>query len=214
MGMLVEKTIKEYSDLLASNEPTPGGGSTAALAGVLGAALNMMVVNLSFGKKFYEALDEDKKDEMNSCFTKIGQLKDQLMEAIDEDKLAFDKYMEAIKMPKDTEEEKDLRELSMQQAAVYALRVPMEAGIKCLEILKNQKVIAQYGSKGAISDVGVGAFLALAALESAVMNVRINLPSIPDRELADEIEKKCSDMVDLGSKLKTETVEIVYSRIG
>ncbi len=160
MSLLMDMTIKKYSDVLASNEPAPGGGSTAALSGLMGASLTMMVVNLSVGKKSYEALDEAIKQRFVKDFERMEETKEELTGLVDEDTAAFNKFMEAMKLPKDTDEQKQVREEKMQQASVYALQVPLKTAEKCLEILQNQETIANYGNKNAVSDVGVGALMA------------------------------------------------------
>lgn len=214
MGNLVDMTIKDYADLLSSKEPAPGGGSTAALSGVLAASLNMMVANLTFGKKSYEALEEDKKEGIKAEFEKLQDLKAELLELIDEDTLAFNKFMEAMKLPKETDEEKALRDEKMQEASIYALKVPMKTAEKCFEILNNQKTIAQYGNKNAVSDAGVGALLALSGLEGAIMNVNINLPGINDENLRVESKDKCEIMQKEAKELQVKILDIVNSRIG
>jgi len=214
MSLLMDKSLRDYSDILASSEPAPGGGSTAALSGVLGASLTLMVVSLSVGKKAYEALDEKVKAEFMEQARRVEKLKAELTELVDEDTKAFNKFMEAMKLPKDTEEQKQLRSAKMQEASLYALEVPLLTAEKCFGILENQKVIATYGNKNAISDVGVGAFLALAALKGAVLNVKINLPGIADETVRKNAEEKCNRLVAEGIRLHDEVMDIVNSRIG
>jgi formiminotetrahydrofolate cyclodeaminase len=214
MSVLIDMTLKQYSDVLASNEPAPGGGSTAALSGLMGASLTMMVVNLSAGKKSYEALDEVIKQKFMQDFEKIQALKEELTSLVDEDTVAFNKFMEAMKLPKDTEEQKKLREENMQQASVYALQIPLKTAEKCLEILKHQETIATYGNKNAVSDVGVGALMSLAGLEGAVLNVKINIPGIADEQIRTEAAHRCAALLEEGAKLQKNMMEIVNKRIG
>jgi formiminotetrahydrofolate cyclodeaminase len=214
MGLLVDLSIQKYSDVLASNEPAPGGGSTAALSGLMGVSLTMMVVNLSVGKKSYEALDEAIKQKFMGDFAKVEALKKELTELIDEDTAAFNKFMEAMKLPKDTEEQKKAREEKMQQASVYALQVPLKTAEKCLDILRNQETIAAYGNKNAVSDVGVGALMALAGLEGAVLNVKINLPGITDESIRNDASARYISMLEEGARLQKNIMEIVNKRIG
>ncbi len=214
MSMLMDMTLRNYSDLLASSEPAPGGGSTAALSGVLGASLTMMVVNLSVGKKNYEALDENIKEQFMKEFENVKTLQEELTELVDEDTKAFNKFMEAMKLPKETEEQKKLRGEKMQEASLYALQVPLKTAESCYALLQNQNIIAKYGNKNAVSDVGVGALLALSGLEGAVLNVNINLPGIADEAVKTEAYEKCRKMSAEGRRLHNEILDIVNSRIG
>jgi formiminotetrahydrofolate cyclodeaminase len=210
----MDMTLRKYSDVLASNEPAPGGGSTAALSGVMAASLTMMVVNLSLGKKSYEALDDAIKQKFMQNFQRVQELKEELTNLVDEDTAAFNKFMEAMKLPKDTEEQKQIREEKMQQASIYALQIPLKTAEKCLEILQNQETIATYGNKNAVSDVGVGALMALAGLEGAVLNVKINLPGIKDENVKSEASMKYAKLLEEGARLQKNIMEIVNKRIG
>lgn len=214
MSLLMEMTLEKYSDVLASNEPAPGGGSTAALSGLMASALTMMVVNLSVGKKSYEALDEAIKQKFIEDFHNVEGLKKELSQLVDEDTAAFNKFMEAMKMPKDTEEQKKVREEKMQKASIYALEIPLKTAEKCLGILQNQEVIATYGNKNAISDVGVGALMALAGLEGAVLNVKINIPGIMDERIKNTASVKVEKLLTEGARLQKNIMEIVNKRIG
>jgi len=210
----MDMTLRDYSDLLASSEPAPGGGSTAALSGTLGAALTMMMANLSIGKKVYESLDEDIKTQFIKESDKVKALEKELTELVDEDTKAFNKFMEAMKLPKDTEEQKQLRRGKMQEASIYALQVPLKTAERCFDLLKNQKFIARYGNKNAVSDIGVGALLAFSGLEGAALNVNINLPGIADEVIKAEAYERCRKFSTEGRKLRNEILDIVNSRIG
>ena len=214
MGLLMDKTVNDYCAVLASKEPAPGGGSTAALSGVLASSLTMMVVNLSVGKKSYEALEDGIKSEFMSCFDKVTALNKELSYLVDEDTAAFNKFMEARKLPKETDEQKALREEKMQEASVYALQIPLRTAQSCFELLSNQSIIAKYGNKTAVSDVGVGALLALAGLEGAVLNVNINLPGIADEKIREEASSTSKRLVEDGVKLQKQIMDIVNGRIG
>lgn len=214
MSLLMDMTLRDYCDVLASSEPAPGGGSTAALSGVLGAALTMMVVNLSLGKKNYEGLDGHIKENFMKEFGNVKALKDELTGLVDEDTKAFNKFMEAMKLPKDTEEQKKVRGERMQEASLYALQVPLKTAESCFNLLNNQATIARYGNKNAVSDVGVGALLALSGLEGAVLNVNINLPGIEDEAVRTQAFESCRRFAAEGRKLHDEILDIVNSRIG
>ena len=214
MSLLMDMTLRDYSDVLASSEPAPGGGSTAALSGVLGAALTMMVVNLSVGKKNYESLNEKIKAKFMEEAENVKALQKELSGLVDEDTKAFNKFMEAVKLPKDTEEQNQLRAEKMQEASLYALQVPMKTAECCFRLLENQGNIARYGNRNAVSDVGVGALLALSGLEGAILNVNINLSGISDEAVRSEAYDKCRRLSVEGRKLHSEILDIVNLRIG
>ena len=214
MSLLMDMTLRDYSDVLASSEPAPGGGSTAALSGVLGAALTMMVVNLSVGKKNYESLNEKIKAKFMEEAENVKALQKELSGLVDEDTKAFNKFMEAVKLPKDTEEQNQLRAEKMQEASLYALQVPMKTAECCFRLLENQGNIARYGNRNAVSDVGVGALLTLSGLEGAILNVNINLSGIEDEAVRSEAYDKCRRLSAEGRKLHSEILDIVNLRIG
>lgn len=211
--LYVEKSLKDYIAEVASGAPTPGGGSVAALAASLGAALTSMVGNLTIGRKAYNELEDEIKKEMDDSFEKIQKSIQVLNGIVDEDTKAFDKVMEAFKLPKETEEEKAKRAEAIQEGYKVALEVPLRCAEECLTVLRLQKVFAEYGNVNAITDVGVGALLAAAALESAILNVKINLKGIKDEEFKKKIEDKIEDMMEEGTKLKEQWLKLVYEKL-
>jgi formiminotetrahydrofolate cyclodeaminase len=214
MSLLIDMSLKDFSDLLASNAPAPGGGSTAALSGALASALTIMVVNLSLGKKSYEALNTKIKNKIAGDYEVVKTLNKELVDLVDEDSKAFNQVMASLKLPKETEEDRNKRAESIEMACQYALRVPLTVAEKCLLILRHQIEIARYGNKNAVSDIGVGALMALAGLEGAALNVKINLPSITDKSLKANALRIIDDYLDEGKRLKTEVITIVNNRIG
>ena len=213
MSLLIHKTILEFNDVLASKEPAPGGGSTSALSGLLATSLTMMVVNLTVGKKSFEVLDKSIKDKILEDFETMKKLNSELSHLVDEDTKAFLLFMEAMKLPKTNEEEKGKRAEALESASVHALKVPLMVAEKCLLILKHQMVIAEYGNKNAVSDVGVGALMAKSGLEGAVLNVKINLPGIGDDQLKHDAQLKVESFQNEGTRLNTEIMRMVNRRI-
>lgn len=211
--MLIEMSLKNYVEEAASGNPTPGGGSVSALAGSLAAALTQMVGNLTFDKKSYNELDGVTKEELEANFKILQDKMNILLDIVDEDSKAFDDVLIAFKMPKDTEEEKLVRAKSIQEGYKHALEVPLKCAEECLTILKLQSVFADFGNVNAITDVGVGALLAYAGLEGALLNVKINLLSIKDEDYKVDISQKTSMILDEGSKLKEEVLKVVYDRL-
>ncbi|MBZ2175685.1 cyclodeaminase/cyclohydrolase family protein [Schnuerera sp. xch1] len=212
--MLMNKTVKDFVTQVASKEPTPGGGSVAALAGSLGSALTAMVGNLTIGRKVYNELDDEIKKEMDIKFKELNKSIKNLNNIVEEDTKAFDKVMEALKLPKETKEQRTKRSVAIQDGYKVALEVPLKCAEECFKVLKNQKVFANYGNINAITDVGVGTLLATTGLEGAILNVKINLLSIKDEEFRNNIEKKIDSIMTDGTKLKEELLKIVYKRLG
>ena len=166
--------LTDFLGELASDSPTPGGGSVAALCGALGAALNSMVANLTIGKKKYAGVEEDMKKSLSGAET----LRIELTQMIDEDAAAFDKVMVALRMPKGTEEEKAARTETLQQALVDAATVPLAVMEMCLGVIKLAGPVAERGNVNAVSDAGVAALVARAGVHAAGLNVLINLGGI------------------------------------
>ncbi|MBU5311381.1 cyclodeaminase/cyclohydrolase family protein [Tissierella carlieri] len=212
--MFIDKSLKEYIGATASGEPTPGGGSVAALVGSLGGALTNMVNNLTVGKKVYEELSDEIKSEIAQNSKEVEKLVQELSSIVDEDTKAFDKVMEAFKLPKETDEEKATRTKAIQEGYKVALEVPLRCAEKCLRILELQEVFANYGNVNAITDVGVGTLLAYSGLEGALFNVTINLGSIKDEEFKKDISAKVNTLLNEGKKLKEKLLDIVYKRLG
>lgn len=212
--MFINKSLKEYIAVTASGEPTPGGGSVAALVGSLGGALTNMVSNLTVGKKAYEELSDEIKSEIVENSNEVEKLIEELSGIVDEDTKAFDKVMEAFKLPKETDEEKLARTKAIQEGYKIALEVPLRCAEKCLRILELQEVFANYGNVNAITDVGVGTLLAYSGLEGALFNVTINLGSIKDEEFKKEISAKVDRLLNEGKRLKENLLDIVYKRLG
>jgi formiminotetrahydrofolate cyclodeaminase len=170
---------------LASDSPTPGGGSVAALAGALGAALNSMVANLTIGKKKYVDVEADMKDALE----KAEALRLELTQLIDEDANAFDKVMTAMKLPKETDEEKAARKAAMQASLIDAATVPLAVMEKCVDVIRLSKVVAEKGNKNAVSDAGVAALMGRAGAHAARLNVLINLGWIDAEQHGEFVEK-------------------------
>ena len=171
---LVSMTVERFVDEVSSNSPAPGGGSVAALAGSLGAALAAMVANLTVGKAGYESAWAP----LSSLAERAQGLKAALLRAVDDDTKAFDDVLAAMRLPKATEEQKAERTSAIATAYEKATAVPLATARLCLQALELTEQAAASGNRNSASDAGVGALLAKAGLDAALMNVRINLPSV------------------------------------
>ncbi len=208
--MLIDKKVSKFIDELASNSPTPGGGSTAALAGALGAALISMVGNLTVGKKKYEDVEEDIKKIISSS----EKLRYELSQLIEEDVKVFNDFMATYKMPKETEDEKTIRAEKIQESLIEAAKVPLKTAYKCLDIMILSQEVAEKGNINVISDAGVAVLMAEAALESAILNVKINLRMIKDEKARTELSSSIKEILFKEKGQKKKVLEIVEEKIG
>jgi len=207
--MLIDKKINNFLDELASNSPTPGGGSVAALAGALGAALVSMVGNLTIGKKKYEDVEEDIK----KIISFSEKLRYELSQLIEEDVKAFNNFMATYKMPKETEDEKKIRAEKIQESLIKAAKIPLRVAYKCIDILSLSKEVAEKGNINVVSDAGVAVLMAEAALESAILNVKINLRMITDEKVKTELSSSIKELLLKEKGQKEKVLEIVEQNV-
>ena len=178
--MITQSSIEHFLDELASGKATPGGGSAGAGMGAMGAALLSMVCNLTIGKAKYR----DVEQELRAVLTRTEQLRKQLTEMIEEDVESFSAVMAAYTMPRRTQEESVLRTQAIQAALKQATQVPLRCCRLCGEIIDLSAVVAQKGNANVVSDAGVAALAAHAALRSGALNVMINVKAMMDRQFA------------------------------
>ncbi len=201
---LMAMTVTDFVDEVSSESPAPGGGSVAALAGSLAAALAAMVGNLTVGKKGYESSWKS----MSDMALRAQAVKDRLARAVDEDTEAFNAVMEAGKLPKNTEAEKAAREKAMQDGYKAAANVPMETALACVEALRLARE-AVAGNRNSASDAGVAALMARAGAHGAALNVLINLGSIADAAYVADMKKKAAALRAEADAICAETVAAV-----
>lgn len=197
--MLMTKSVQDFITELAADTAAPGGGSAAALAGCLGAALTKMVCNLSLDEtKFGAALPE-----IQAIRTQTTDLLGKLTRAVDEDAAAFNEVMAAYKLPKTSEEEKKSRLAAIQQSMKQAALLPLGVAGDCLAVLKLAGRILPIGNANAASDAAVSGLMAYAALQGALYNVKINLGFIKDIEFCQDIRQKIAVISDEAKKENT-----------
>ena len=187
-----DKSCSEFVEVLASKAPVPGGGGASAMVGALATALGNMVGSLTVGKKKYAAVEE----EMWALKDRCDRLQKDFLHLVERDAEVFEPLARAYSMPKNTEEEKAEKARVMEIVLRDACSVPMEIMEKCCEAIDIIAVFAEKGSVIAISDAGVGAAFAKAALQGASLNVYINTKSMADRALAAELNAKCDRMLE------------------
>ncbi len=192
---------------LASKAPTPGGGGASAYCGALAAALGSMVGNLTVGKARYAAVEE----EMRFALAELEDVRVRLVELVEEDARAFAPLAEAYRMPRATSEEAAAKEAAMQAALIGACEVPLEIMRQCMAVIELSHLMAQKGSRLALSDAGVSAAFAKAALQGASLNVRINLSSMADGERACAYRDEMDDLLARGCALADEVFSSVVA---
>jgi len=203
----INYAIKEFIDLLASKEPAPGGGSAAALVGSIGVALSSMVANLTIGKEKFK----DKEELMKEIVQKNEKLQKELLELIEKDAEAFNKVADALKLPKNNPEEKEKRKEILENALKEASLVPLEVMKKSLEALKILENTLGNSTPNAVSDIGVSALCLKSAIQSAWLNVKINLVSIRDKDFVYEIQRQAESLLKDGIQLANRIYEEVES---
>lgn len=183
---LVEQRVIDFVAVTASKEPTPGGGAIAALTAATGAALAEMVANLTFGKKGYEAV----QTEMEVLQAKAEAIRNRMLELSQADADVFNIFMNALGLPKNTDEEKAARTAAIQQAYKDAAMVPFEIGELANQIFDLAELASRKGNQNLITDGIIAAINARAAVKSAFLNVRINLSGIKDESFVEELTSK------------------------
>ena len=207
--MTEEKKISEYLEVLSSKAPVPGGGGASALAGALGNALGQMVVNLTVGKKKYAEVEE----EMQKYLTDLKTMQQEFLHLSDRDAEVFAPLAECYRLPSTTPEEKEHKDAVMEEKLLDASMVPVEIMEKALELLEILDVLADKGSRMAVSDVGVAVQFTRTALLGAVMNVYINTKSMKNRVKAEEINQSAKRMVKIGTSQADEIYEKVLAQL-
>ncbi|MEP6545869.1 MAG: methenyltetrahydrofolate cyclohydrolase [Gammaproteobacteria bacterium] len=186
---MTQSSVDKFLDDLASGNPTPGGGSAAAIMGAMGAALVSMVCNVTIGKKGYEAVEA----EMRSVLCESERVRRRLTAMVAEDIAAFNSILAAYKMPKATEEAKAVRAAAIQAGLRRATEVPLDCARACAEVIALSRRASEQGYLNVISDGGVGVLAGFTGLRSAALNVYINAPALKDRVFAEgataELEK-------------------------
>ncbi len=208
-GVGGKTSTANFYDEVASKTPTPGGGSVAASAGALAAALDSMVCRLTIGKKKYAEVEKD----LTVIRDKSEALRAELTEMIRKDGEAFDKVMAARKLPKDTEEDIRKRNREIIAATKEAALVPLQTAGMALAVMELTKDVAEKGNVNSISDAGVAALMAKAAIEGAVYNVKINIGSLEDTDFATKLRREISELQAKSGVLADEIKKVVESKL-
>jgi formiminotetrahydrofolate cyclodeaminase len=210
-GMMnwMDMTLRDFQASLASSSPTPGGGTAAAIALGQAAALTCMVADLTIDKEKWQdgwQIAEDAQNAAVPIMSRAGEL-------ATEDSDSFDAVMACFKMPKETDEDKEVRRNCIRQSTLKAAEVPFETAMLGLSLLRHLPDLAEKGNGNAASDVGVAALLASAAVKGGLFNVEINLSSIPE-DMGVNMRKLSPSILDESRILSKASMKAVNSRLG
>ena len=208
--------VEDFLYELSSEAPSPGGGSTAALVLGLSASLNSMVYSLTIGKNAYERLKDEEKEKMLTLQKEDKTLILLAQEFKEKDREDFLGLMDTYKLPKSSDEEIKFRKDKIREFTIKAMDTPMKLAEECIRFYDNIEFAVRYGNKNLVSDAGVAASLLHSAIESAIINVKVNLNFLREEEFLDKIEEKCSRIINDSyfkkSNLMKEVDKIIYPK--
>lgn len=183
-------TLVDFANQVASNSPVPGGGSIAAVCGTLSAALTEMVANLTIGKKKYMEVEKDMKE----IIQEACNLRNKLIDDIQRDSDSYNKVMTSYKMPKDTDEEKVIRQKNIQESLKNAALIPLSVAESSYQVLPLVEEVIEKGNSNAVTDGLVACMMARTSVLSALLNVKINLISIDDIDFVNNLRGKIKEL--------------------
>lgn len=201
--------LSQFIDALAAGEPTPGGGSAAALAGALGAALTAMVSRLTAGRQRFAAVEE----QMQATLAEAETLRQRLIQLVADDAAAYEQVRTAYRLPKESAGQQADRRAAIQAALEAASRTPLETARACVAVLQLAAQVAQLGNPNAVTDAAVGALLAHAGLTGALLNVRANLGSIDDARFVTDCQSDAAHLRQEGDAALAQALAQVDQRL-
>jgi formiminotetrahydrofolate cyclodeaminase len=204
-----DMALSVFFDELASDSPAPGGGTVAALGAAAAAGLVSMVARLTLGKEKFR----DHWKEMETIAEKSDVLRSRFLRLMKEDADAFNEFMAAMKLPKETEEQKKTRADAMQDALLQAAEVPLETLRLCADIALLASATAERGNPNALTDAGAAAAFALSAAQTAAYNVRINTKAIRDQLQVARLEKETKQHLQAVRKFALQTTDFVEAQL-
>ena len=206
---LIDLSLSDFANETASESPAPGGGSIAAYCGSIGVALGTMVANLSSHKRGWD----DRWEEFSIWAEKGMQYQKTLLELVDEDTDAFNKIMDAFRLPKDSDDAISKRNEEIQKATKNAILTPFKVMTTAFNSMEVMKAMAEIGNPNSVTDAGVGALCARTSVIGAFLNVKINCADYEDKKFVKDITEKGQKLVDEACKLENEIMKITYSKI-
>ena len=196
MEKLIDMKLEDYINKVDSPSPAPGGGSVMGVVGSLACALAGMVGHLTVGKNKFKELTEEEKNNFNKAIEKIKEIKIKLIETIDKDAESFNIFMEAMKLPKNTEEEKLIRKEEISKAAIKSTETPFNILKYSYELIPLFDIILKYGNAGVITDIASAYILIYCASKGSILNININMPLIEDKNFLENIKKNSSIYIE------------------
>jgi len=208
-----EESINQFLDELGSDLSAPGGGSVAGLVGALSGALNSMVYSLTVGKKNYLNLPDNEKEIIDKFEKESKEFTLRSLELMEEDRDNFLKLMDSYKLPKDTEQEKKERTLAIKENTIKSMEAPLILARESLGFYENLKIMAKYGNKMLLSDLAISAILLNSAIESSIVNVKVNLNGLRSEEFFNRIDNELQVIMEKSIEEKNEITKEVNSVI-
>lgn len=208
-----DESIQNFLDELSSDLPAPGGGAVAGLVSAISAALNSMVYSLTVGKKKYLSLSEEEKDMIIEFQRKSREFMLRSLELMEDDRSSFMMLMDCYKLPKETELEKEKRENAINENTIKAMEVPLLLARESFDFYENLSVMAKYGNKMLLSDLSISAILLHSAIESSIVNVKVNLNSLRHEEFFNEIDTELKELIKKSQIEKDKICNYVESVI-
>lgn len=209
MENLTDLPISRFLEITASDAPVPGGGSIAALSGAIAGSLATMVARLTLGRKKYA----DREPAMKQIISTLQPLVERLTSLVEEDSKAYSIVMDAYRLPKETDDEKRARAAAIQAATVTAALVPLKVAETVETVMPLIEEVAAQGNSNAITDAGVAALSARAAVHAAILNVRINLGGIDDEAFVKEMTARCEALTQTADAFEKRVLQTVNSKI-
>lgn len=208
-----DQKIETFMEELASDMPAPGGGAVAGLVSAISGALNSMVYSLTIGKKAYLALDEEQQLMIRDFQSKSKEFTKRSLELMEDDRENFIKLMDCYKLPKESDEDKKNRSLAIRDNTIKAMEAPLILARESLDFYGNLNVMAKYGNKMLLSDLSIAAILLHSAIESSVVNIKVNLNSLRNEEFFEDIDKEIFNIIKISEKKKNDIYNYVDSII-
>lgn len=206
-------SIDKFIEELSSSKASPGGGSTAALVAALATSLNSMVYSLTIGKKAFDNLNEEEKNMMILLSEKSKELTEKFQSYMEKDREDFLSLMDSFKLKKETDQEKEIRKKAIKENTIKAMETPLLLGEEALKYYSNIEFAIKYGNKNLISDAGVATILLNASIESAVLNVKVNLNSLREDKDYNNVLDRCSKLLKESEKIKNNLLKEVNNVI-
>ena len=209
-GRLIAMDLKKFAEETASESPAPGGGSVSAYAGAMAASLGTMVANLSAHKRGWD----DRWEYFSNYATKGMEFQRKLLQLVDEDTQAFNQIMQAFALPKSTDHEKKQRMEAIETASKYAMEIPLLTAEIALNTFEVIEAMVEQGNPNSVTDAGVGALLARAAVLGAIMNVRVNASGIKDKAFTEKLLHRATEIENQAEAIESKIRSIVRIKMG